>query len=154
MSSEAEILANLERAKDSIIAASSLLDQGFPDFAASRAYYAAFYAATALLVSEGLTFSKHSGVISHIHKEFVRTGKLDKQSGQDLNWLFELRNVGDYGETRHVPEADARQAIAAASGFLENVERLIRGEPDVKSELGPDSEEEKGDERRSLPDSR
>ena len=47
------------------------------------------------------------------------------------------------GETRHVPEADARQAIGASSAFLENVERLIRGEPDVKSELGPDPEEEK-----------
>jgi uncharacterized protein (UPF0332 family) len=95
-------------------AAETLLSQSFPDFAASRAYYAAFYAATALLLNEGLEFGKHSGVISHIHKEFIRTGRLDQQFGQDLNWLFELRNVGDYGETRHVPRPDAQQAIQAA----------------------------------------
>jgi uncharacterized protein (UPF0332 family) len=49
-----EISANLERAAESIDAAKELASLEHFDFAASRAYYAAFYAATALLVSEGL----------------------------------------------------------------------------------------------------
>lgn len=28
---------------------------------------------------------------------------LDKLHGKNLNWLFELRGIGDYGDTRHVP---------------------------------------------------
>jgi len=58
---EREIAANLERAENSIQAAKELAASGFYDFAASRAYYAAFYAATAALLDEGLEFSKHSG---------------------------------------------------------------------------------------------
>ena len=97
-----EITANLERAEQSIRAARDLTSGGYYDFAASRAYYVAFYAATALLLCEELTFSKHSGVIVNIHQKFVKTGKLNKRYGQDLNWLFELRSVGDYGVTAHV----------------------------------------------------
>ena len=89
-----EINANLERAEQSIAAARQLLAGQFLDFAASRAYYAAFYAATALLLRENLELSKHSAVIALIHQKFVKTGKLDKEHGKRLNWLFELRGRG------------------------------------------------------------
>jgi uncharacterized protein (UPF0332 family) len=75
-----EIAANLERAEQSIQAARDLAAKGYPDFAASRAYYAAFYAATALLLDEGVEMSKHSAVIASIHQRFVRTGKLSPRS--------------------------------------------------------------------------
>ena len=86
-----EIEANMERAEQSIAAARKLALEGYFDFAASRAYYGAFYAATALLLNDGLEFGKHSGVIASIHQLFVRTGRLEKNLGKDLNWLFELR---------------------------------------------------------------
>jgi uncharacterized protein (UPF0332 family) len=122
---EEEIAANLERAEASIQAAKDLAEGGYYDFAASRAYYAAFYAATAVLLCEELEFSKHSGVISFIHREFIRTGKLDKRYGKNLNWLFELRGVGDYGATVHVSRQDAERAIKAAEEFLSAIEALI-----------------------------
>jgi len=50
----AEIAAHLERAEAPIQAAEDLASAGYYDFAASRACYAAFYAATALLPGEGL----------------------------------------------------------------------------------------------------
>ena len=85
-----EIETNMERAEQSIAAARKLVLEGYFDFAASRAYYGAFYAATALLLNDGLEFGKHSGVIALIHQLFVRTGRLEKNLGKDLNWLFEL----------------------------------------------------------------
>ena len=75
-----EITANLERAEASIQAAKDLIAGGFYDFVASRAYYAAFYAATALLLCEEMEFSKHSGVIANIHRHFVKPGKLKKEA--------------------------------------------------------------------------
>lgn len=122
-----EIEANLERADQAIEAAGKLLSEGYFDFAASRAYYAAFYAAIALLLKKGMEFSKHSGVISAIHKQFIKTGKLEKQFGKDLNWLFELRGIGDYGVTVHVPEQEAENAIDAARRFVGIVKLLIQG---------------------------
>jgi uncharacterized protein (UPF0332 family) len=55
----------------------------------------------------------------------VKTGRLDKQFGQDINWLCELRNIGDYGEIRHVPQAEAEKAIAAAERFLNQIKTLL-----------------------------
>ena len=120
-----EIQANIERAHQAIKAAQELLETGHSDFAASRAYYAAFYAATALLLKEEMKFSKHSGVIASIHQNFIKTGRLEKQYGRDLNWLFELRNVGDYGETVHVPYAEADKAVSTAANFVEAMASMI-----------------------------
>jgi uncharacterized protein (UPF0332 family) len=121
-----EIAANLERSKASIRAAEELISGGYYDFVASRAYYAAFYAATALLLSEELGFGKHSSVISSIHQRFVKTGKLDEKCGKDLNWLFELRGVGDYGAATHVSPEDASKAIEAAANFLNAAKSLLQ----------------------------
>ena len=123
---EQEIGANLERAEKSIQAAKELAASGFYDFAASRVYYAAFYAATAALLDEGLEFSRHSGVIASIHQRMVKTGKLDKEQGKELNWLFELRNVGDYGVTVHVSQQDAERAIRVAENFLRVIKSLLQ----------------------------
>ena len=57
-----EIDAHLARAEQSLAAAQALTSEAYYDFVASRAYYAA----TALLLSKELTFSKHSGVIASI----------------------------------------------------------------------------------------
>ena len=90
-----EISANLERAEASLQAAKELFAKGFFDVVASRAYYAAFYAVTTLLLTEELEFNKHSGAIAAIHQRWIKTGRLAQDFGKDLNWLFELRNVGD-----------------------------------------------------------
>jgi uncharacterized protein (UPF0332 family) len=121
-----EIAANLKRAEAAIGAAQELATKGYYDFVASRAYYAAFYAATALLLSEELEFGKHSGVIASIHQRFVKTGKLEAKHGKNLNWLFELRSVGDYGVTIHVSQEDASKAIEAAAEFLKAAMSLIQ----------------------------
>ncbi len=121
-----EIQANLQRAKQAVEAAKKLLSDGYYDFAASRAYYATFYAATALLLKEGMQFSKHSGVIAAIHKRFIKTGRLEKQFGKNLNWLFELRSIGDYGVTIHVPEREAEQAIEVARHFVQASEAMLK----------------------------
>ena len=121
----AEVKANIERAEQAVSAAQKLLLDGYYDFAASRAYYAVFYAASALLLQEGLEFRKHSGVIAAIHQHFIKTGRMEKKFGKNLNWLFELRSIGDYGVTAHVPAADAEQAINTATDFLQKVRTIL-----------------------------
>jgi len=121
----AEVVANIERAEQAVDAAHKLILDDYYDFAASRAYYAVFYAASALLLKNGLEFRKHSGVIAAIHQQYIKTGKLEKEMGQNLNWLFELRSIGDYGVTVHVPKADAEQAVIAAKDFLQKVRSIL-----------------------------
>ena len=120
-----EVRANLERAEQAVNAARKLSADGYYDFAASRAYYSVFYASSALLLHEGMEFRKHSGVIAAIHQHFIKPGKLEKEYGKNLNWLFELRSVGDYGVTAHVPKSDAEQAIDAANSFLQKARSML-----------------------------
>ncbi len=122
---EDEISAYLDRAEQSLQAARELASGSFYDFAASRAYYAAFYAASALLLREGMEFSKHSGVIAAIHRYFVKTGKLAQEHGKALNWLFEVRGVGDYGGIAHVSRQEVDQAVEVAEKFVGAVRALL-----------------------------
>ena len=121
-----EIAATLERAGTNLQVAGELLEKGYYDVCASRAYYTAFYAASALLLNEGIDTSKHSGVIALIHQHFVKTGKLSKEQGRNLNWLFELRSVGDYGVSMHVAQDDANRAVNTAVDFFDAVKALLK----------------------------
>jgi len=58
------------RARDALAAAKAVLSLS-SDSAASRAYYAAFHAVSALFVLEGKTFSRHSGLEAVVHRDLV-----------------------------------------------------------------------------------
>lgn len=125
MSSSEEIKANLERANASLQAAKVLFDSDLLDDAASRAYYGAFHAAIALLLSRNLNFGSYAGVLRAISLNFVKTGDLPIVFGRDLNWLAELRQVADYGEMRHVTIEEVERAIQAVSQFLQQVQEIL-----------------------------
>jgi len=99
---EQEIAANLERAEKSIQAAKEMATSGFYDFAASRSFLRRFMLQPLHCWTKGWNSASIAGFIASIHQRLVKTGKLDKEQGKELNWLFELRNVGDYGVTIHV----------------------------------------------------
>jgi uncharacterized protein (UPF0332 family) len=115
----------LLKAHQSLSAAKFILDGGYPDYAASRAYYAMFYIAEAFLEGEGLSFSKHSAVISAFGREFARTGRVPVKFHQFLIRSQELRNAGDYGEINAVTANQAADSIAQAEEFLELAQNLI-----------------------------
>ncbi len=83
MTSEQQDL--LQKATSSLEAAKVLLENGFPEFAASRAYYAMFYIAEAFLEGERLSFSKHSAVISAFGQQFARTWARSDRVSPQLN---------------------------------------------------------------------
>ncbi|MFQ6034407.1 MAG: HEPN domain-containing protein [Sedimentisphaerales bacterium] len=63
-----------QRALRTLVSARQLLSTG-PDSAASRAYYAAFHALTALFALRGQTFSKHTAIRTALHRELIRSGQ-------------------------------------------------------------------------------
>jgi uncharacterized protein (UPF0332 family) len=65
-------------------------------------------------------------VIASIHRYFVKAGKLEKEQGKNLNWLFELRSVGDYGVSEHVSSGEAQKAVQVAEEFLTSVLILLK----------------------------
>lgn len=86
----------MDRAQSSLSAARLLIDNDFPIEAVSRAYYAMFYAATALLHTEGIVVAKHSAVISQIGQRFAKTGRLTPRLHRLLLDMFDERQLADY----------------------------------------------------------
>lgn len=79
----------LAKASRAIQSSRTLLDSGDPESAVSRAYYAMFYVAEALLGEKGLRFRKHGGVHGAFGEHFAKTGTLDPKYHR---WLLEAFN--------------------------------------------------------------
>ena len=94
--SAAEIQLYLDRARVDLEAAQLNLEQGFAGVAISRAYYAMFYAASALLASVGISRSKHSGVHSAFGEYFVKPGLIEAEYAKTLGNAFDSRLDCDY----------------------------------------------------------
>jgi len=94
-----------------------------PDSAASRAYYAAFHAVTALFALRGQSFSKHSALRAALHRELIHTGYWQQDLGRAYDLLMDIRETGDYGGQMHVTETNAATAIERAIEIIQAVER-------------------------------
>jgi uncharacterized protein (UPF0332 family) len=94
-----------------------------PDSSASRFYYSAFYAVSALFAIDGKTFKKHSAVETAVHRDLVKTGRWTAKLGDDYSFLRGAREMGDYGGTLHVLEEEIESALQAAVRILEAVHK-------------------------------
>jgi uncharacterized protein (UPF0332 family) len=92
-----------------------------PDSAASRAFYAAFYAVTALFSAEGRDFKKHSALRAAVHRDLVKAGRWPSELGVAYDFLMEMREIGDYGGVARVTVDDARKAVDLAKKILDAV---------------------------------
>jgi uncharacterized protein (UPF0332 family) len=108
----------LHKASRNIRSAKLLLADGDYDTAVSRAYYAMFYVAEALLLSKGLAYSKHSAVIAAFGREFARTGAMPLEFHAQLRAASEARNISDYQLASQVTEEEANRQISRAEKML------------------------------------
>jgi len=115
-----EVLDWWTRALTALATARGLVDAD-PDASASRAYYSAFYAVSALFAAQGRTFRKHKEVEIAVHRDLVKAGKWREDVGAAFSWLSSLRQTGDYGGTLHVSTDEAREAVARAQLVLDAV---------------------------------
>ena len=69
----------LEKAKNTLSYAKSFINDATLDSTVNRIYYAVFYAVNALLITQGLYASKHSGIRAIFNREIVNKGLIEKQ---------------------------------------------------------------------------
>lgn len=86
----------LAKAECSLRSARLLAADGSYDFAASRAYYAAFYAIEAALLVHNVEATTHTGIIGECSKIFFKTDILPKELSKTLGNLFRERQTADY----------------------------------------------------------
>jgi uncharacterized protein (UPF0332 family) len=115
----------IRKAKENLDAAELLIQQGFVEIAASRAYYAMFYLTEALLMRKGLHFSSHSAVIAAFGKEYAKTGELDAKFHQNLIKAQAIRQISDYGYNEPLPKNDVEIVIRWAREFNQAVNNYL-----------------------------
>lgn len=122
----AEVRHLLKLADESHEAAKGLMDMGHPRFSAAQSYYTFFYLAQAVLLTKGLTFSKHSAVVAAFGKEFAKTNLLEPKFHRYLIESQKLRQTGHYGEEgEEVTGEQALESFHWAGEFIQAVKEYL-----------------------------
>lgn len=128
-----DIPALMARAEQGLNAARLLIDNGFLAEAVSRTYYAMFYAATALLHSEGIAVSKHSAVIAKVGLHFAKTGRIPSHLHRLLIDMFDERQAADYSGAGFTHE-QAETAYKSADEFITAVRDYLEEQDHIEEE--------------------
>ncbi len=115
----------LETAKDRLHSSKVLLVDGSYKDSIGRSYYVMFTAVRALLVMEGVDFSKHSAVIAYFQKEYIKTGIFEKKFSKYISQAFQIRNNADYADFFIVSLQDAKEQYERAEEFLAVIEKYL-----------------------------
>ena len=115
----------MRKARASLGAARSLMDNGFTDDASSRAYYAMFDAARAALIAHGAPVEvevsrTHSGLISGFGRYIVKAGIVTAELGRTLGQAQHLRLIADY-KGDPIDAKDADRLLIWASQFVDAI---------------------------------
>lgn len=107
-------------------AAGLLLDQDLPEESIARAYYAAFHAAKALLLTEGLEARTHQGAGNLFSLHFVRSGKIDPLYARILSRAQKEREEADYLSGYVFTKEEAGTRLKEVKDFLSVAENLLK----------------------------
>lgn len=120
--------AEVALGQDALRAATTLLEAGLPNDAVSRAYYAAFHHARALLLLRGLEPKTHRGVISLLEKHFADAGLLPRDVVSAMARLETFRGIADYDTTQRLSQERAKIELDDARLVVDSCTELLRGE--------------------------
>jgi uncharacterized protein (UPF0332 family) len=117
----------MQRAFETEEDAALLLGKNRYNSATNRFYYSIFYAIRALLATRGMDSSKHSGVLSLFHKEFVKPGLFSKALSKIPNISFEKRTDGDYEDYHQFSLEEVEKLAEDCHAFLREARNVLNG---------------------------
>jgi len=117
------ILYRMNRAYETFKEAETMSANNHFHGAANRMYYACFYAVNALLLREGLSAKKHSGVRSLFNRHYIKTGIISADAGVVYNTLFDIRQTSDYEDLYIIDSEKIKSLMPRVKAFLQEVER-------------------------------
>ena len=116
----------INKAHEMLVVSNDNLASSHYSSACNRAYYAIFYAASALLFTKGFSYSKHSAVISAFRQHFIKTGEFDAKWSKAYEFIMSSRQLGDYDFSVEIEADRAINSVSEATAFVEEVERWLR----------------------------
>jgi uncharacterized protein (UPF0332 family) len=92
------------------------------------AYYAIFYAASAMLATQGLARSKHSGVIAAFRLHFIKPGAIEVEYSEIYGRVMDDRHISDYDVEAVIEPERARVDLDDAHRLVKRIEGYLREE--------------------------
>jgi len=126
MTREAIINYWLEKAREDIASACANRDQGLYQNAVRDTYFACFHAFTALLFKDGKSFKKHREVRAMLHRDYVRSGRIEAAWGKHYDWLFDNRQKADYRPLVNFTPDQVGDIVEKSIGFVSEMEKLLK----------------------------
>lgn len=114
-------------AKDKIETAHLLCKEGKYRDAVSRAYYAMFYAAKAVILLKNYKYrdpKTHKGVKTLLSKYFIQTKEIEQTFGKMFSTVERARTDADYKETVKITKEDARKAVELTEKFVKKMNEV------------------------------
>lgn len=122
---KAIVFYRLEKCQGALVEAKDNASMNHWTLAANRLYYAAYYASSALLISEGYQTKTHEGAIGMIGRHYVRTGFLTKEDGALLARLQNMRHTGDYDDFMDWTREDVEPCFPQVEAYIQKIKDLI-----------------------------
>lgn len=69
---------------------------------------------------------KHTGIIAHFNKNFIKPGKIEKEYSKILMDAQDFRNDSDYDDFFVVSRDEAEKQINNATKFIDRIETYIK----------------------------
>lgn len=120
-----EIRRYLEKAEHALIVAEDLMERSHAPDAASKVYYAMFYATKALLAAEEIDVVKHSAVESAFGYYFAKPGRIDPKYHKMLMSARKIREIADYDIDEEIIEPVASLKIEEGRIFIEAIKKFL-----------------------------
>ena len=115
----------MDKAEATISEAKQIFQLNYYNLTANRLYYAAYYAATSLLLYNGISSHTHKGAITLFQLNFVKTKILPNEDGALLRKLFGMRQEGDYEDFIDFDKEDVEPLIPIVNDLVERIKAMV-----------------------------
>ena len=122
----AYLCEEMKKAERSLKAAKKLIEEKLTDDAISRAYYAVFHSARAVLKTKGVDTKTHQGLITQFALHLVKPGLLETEYGDILRQGKEDRETGDYEPFVTFDLEEAEKRVKDAERFIIRVLKYLK----------------------------
>ncbi|MBW2644258.1 MAG: HEPN domain-containing protein, partial [Deltaproteobacteria bacterium] len=72
------------------------------------------------------TFKKHKEVRSMLHRDFIRSKKIDSSWGKHYDWLFDNRHKADYRPLVQFDADQVKEIFKESEAFVKEMAGLLR----------------------------
>ena len=119
------VALEMEKAQKLLVDAEQIAALQIWDTVANRLYYAAFHAASALMIHDGHPVNSHRGMVAMLGMHYVKAGILSVDEGRLYSQLQTMRDKGDYNVGFNATANDVQPFIELTKNFVAKIQFVV-----------------------------